>query len=115
MAFKLRRVNANLIIESQLHSMHVTYLSLFFLKAHLFFSPNGDYIISVGGIDFVDQGEAILWDINGKKLQDIQGHKYPIMSAAFSPDGEKIITGDWDGAILRNISNEIIKSKYSLS
>ena len=40
---------------------------------------------------------ARLWDAaSGKELAVLQGHEGPVLSAAFSPDGSKVVTASED-------------------
>lgn len=58
------------------------------------FSPNGLRIVSSGGDDKV----ARIWDANtGTLLMTLRGHAGAVEFAAFSPDGDRIITGSDDG------------------
>ncbi|MEJ6483797.1 tetratricopeptide repeat protein [Nostoc punctiforme UO1] len=41
-----------------------------------------------------------LWDINGTQIgEPWQGHEGPVSAVAFSPDGQKIISGSWDNTL----------------
>ncbi|MEG4456894.1 WD40 domain-containing protein [Microcoleus sp. N9_A1] len=58
------------------------------------FSPNGEFIASVG-----EDRTAKLWSRDGKLLHTFKGHESGIWSVAFSPDGQIIATGSNDGMI----------------
>jgi WD40 repeat protein len=56
------------------------------------FSPDGTRIVTVGG--FRGAHEAKVWDARtGAELLTLQGHTNSVLCAAFSPDGEHVITG----------------------
>jgi WD40 repeat protein len=60
------------------------------------FSPDGTRIVTVGGVRGAH--EARVWDARtGAELLVLQGHTNLVFCAAFSPDGEHIITGSLDG------------------
>jgi WD40 repeat protein len=60
------------------------------------FSPDGTRIVTVGGVRGAH--EAKVWDARtGAELLVLQGHTNLVFCAAFSPDGEHIITGSLDG------------------
>jgi WD40 repeat protein len=41
---------------------------------------------------------ARIWDTaSGKELAVLRGHQGMVLSAAFSPDGTRIVTASWDG------------------
>jgi WD40 repeat protein len=45
-------------------------------------------------------GTAKLWDaVSGAQLLTLKVHAGPIHSAAFSPDGSRIVTRSWDGTV----------------
>jgi WD40 repeat protein len=40
-----------------------------------------------------------VWEAaSGKELLTLKEHSHSIYSVAFSPDGQRIVTGGWDGA-----------------
>jgi WD40 repeat protein len=39
---------------------------------------------------------ARVWDLAGKPLATLQGHTAAVISAVFSPDGQRILTASWD-------------------
>ena len=43
-----------------------------------------------------DDGTARLWDAEGQFQEVLEGHEDWVNSAAFSPDGEQIVTGSDD-------------------
>ncbi len=72
------------------------------------FSPDGTKILltyehyqryqySSGKVRTYTDRAARLWDAaTGKELAILQGHRSKMVSAAFSPDGKKIVTASWD-------------------
>ena len=54
------------------------------------FSPNGEFIVTCTG------RTAILWDLKGNELKNLNGHQSTVFSIAFSPDGKYILTGSDD-------------------
>src|SRR5262249_51954652 len=59
------------------------------------FSPDGTRIVTVGG--FRGAHDAKVWDARtGAELLTLQGHTGSVFCAAFSPDGEHIMTGSMD-------------------
>ena len=39
----------------------------------------------------------MVWEAaNGRELATLKGHSAPVWSVAFSPDGQRIVTGSWD-------------------
>ena len=55
------------------------------------FAPNGK-IFATASWD----GTVKLWDLDGKVLAILQGHKDQVVSVAFSPDGALLASGSWD-------------------
>ncbi|MBW4624906.1 MAG: caspase family protein [Brasilonema octagenarum HA4186-MV1] len=53
-------------------------------------------MIAIGGDD---EGIVYLWDIQGNLIGKFQGHKEPVFSIAFSPDGQTIVSGSSDSKI----------------
>lgn len=57
--------------------------------------------VSPDGRTVVVGNPPALWEIaTGKKKLDLIGHDRPIKSAAFSPDGKRIVTGGGDGTAM---------------
>jgi hypothetical protein len=70
------------------------------------FSPDGDYLIIVGG------NEARLWDWKNGRQSMRFAQQGSVASANFSPDGQRIVTGSWDNAArLWDINTGIAKLK----
>src|SRR5260370_34811614 len=71
------------------------------------FSPDGTRIVTGGtsggfGTSGFVPGVASVWDARtGAELLELKGHTGMVMSAAFSPDGERVITGRADGLAAR--------------
>ena len=43
----------------------------------------------------------MIWDIEtGKLVHELVGHKDRVQSGAFSPDGQRILTGSWDNTAI---------------
>jgi WD40 repeat protein/serine/threonine protein kinase/tetratricopeptide (TPR) repeat protein len=62
------------------------------------FSPDGTRIVTAGTSDGSYSGEASVWDARtGVELLELKGHTAPVVSASFSPDGQRVITGSNDG------------------
>jgi WD40 repeat protein/uncharacterized caspase-like protein len=62
------------------------------------FSPTGTHVATFAG-DIWGGGckEIILWDLQtGRKLRSFSGHTEPVTSLAFSPDGQKLLSGSRD-------------------
>jgi WD40 repeat protein len=71
------------------------------------FSPGGDKVVIAinGEISFYGEGqlltksinnEALVWGVNGNLLTKLTGHKEAILSAAFHPAGNMIVTASSD-------------------
>lgn len=61
------------------------------------FSPNGTLLATWGGKDVSKSGELKLWDAaSGQPIRSFTGHTDLVASAAFSPDGKKIVSGGRD-------------------
>jgi WD40 repeat protein len=59
------------------------------------YSRDGRQIITAGEVGAF--GTATVWDaVTGRKLLTLQGHAEIVCSAAFSPDGRRIVTGSGD-------------------
>jgi RNA polymerase sigma factor (sigma-70 family) len=66
------------------------------------FSPDSKYIASASGAQRAGYGDftASLWDAaTGKELRRFHGHRLPVCSVAFSPDGATLATGSHDGTV----------------
>ena len=72
------------------------------------FSPDGKKIVTSAGAAFENEGENALggmsvgevWDVeSGEELTLLKGHLSCVYSAAFSPDGAKIVTSSADGSV----------------
>jgi WD40 repeat protein len=68
------------------------------------FSPDGKQIISGnGGEDgsgLALPGEVKVWDAeNGRELLSLKGHTGAVLNVAFSPDGQRIVSGGGDRAV----------------
>jgi WD40 repeat protein len=88
------------------------------------YSPDGRFLVTVGGTADIGgrigpytgvEGQSVvqLWDASpdakeykdgkflpeDKELYSFKGHTSTVVSAAFSPDGTRLATGDWDGTI----------------
>jgi WD40 repeat protein len=59
-------------------------------KSIFAFSPNGKYILMASGRN------AKLWDFDGMLIQSFEEHTMEVLSLAFSPDGQYILTGSYD-------------------
>ena len=59
-------------------------------------SENGDLIVSGSQHQHLMQ----VWDAKtGEKLRELQGHTRGVISVAFSPDGNHIVSGSWDNSV----------------
>jgi len=44
--------------------------------------------------------EILIWDLrSGEQIAELKGHKHNVKSLAFSPDGERLVTGSLDGTV----------------
>lgn len=60
-------------------------------------SPDGQTALAAGSLT----NTATLWDVKkGTKLYDLVGHTSPIISAAFSPDNQFVLTGSRNGKVI---------------
>ncbi|GAB4173015.1 MAG: hypothetical protein Fur006_02030 [Coleofasciculaceae cyanobacterium] len=62
------------------------------------FSPDRqpqDQIIATGGFD----NTVKLWSLDGRKLNELRGHKQQITNVSFSPDGRMIVSASLDGIV----------------
>jgi WD40 repeat protein len=96
------------------------------------FSPNGQRVITAG-CDQIDKGSyctsstARMWDAAlGSELAVLRGHEGTVNSAAFSPDGQRVVTASddrtariWDAAtgkelaVLHGHENWVINAQFS--
>jgi WD40 repeat protein len=66
------------------------------------FSPDGTLLVTTVGEDFAafrteSEPTARIWDAKtGKLLAALEGHTAPLHGAAFSPDGEFLVTASGD-------------------
>jgi WD40 repeat protein len=61
------------------------------------FSPDGKFLIAVGGI-LHQPGQVRLWDVVARReCARFEGHADEVMTAAFSPSGRFLLTGDFAG------------------
>jgi WD40 repeat protein len=58
-------------------------------------SPTGDRMVTLAQND----KNAYLWDIAAGKVVAVLQHIDAMSSASFSPDGRRVVTGSWDGAV----------------
>jgi uncharacterized protein (TIGR03067 family) len=66
------------------------------------FSPDGRYLASCSGVweKPLQGGEIILWDLQtGKEKLILPRQPALVFSVLFSPDGKKLLTGDWNGTL----------------
>jgi WD40 repeat protein len=57
------------------------------------FSPDGKKVVTTGGQDTT----VLIWDVeSGRELKKLVGHTREVRSAAFSPDGKRVVTGSYD-------------------
>ena len=65
------------------------------------FSPDGTLLAAAGGDHDRVLPELKLWNTTTLKLQaKLEGHKYLVTGAAFSPDGRTLASGGVDGSII---------------
>lgn len=56
------------------------------------FSPSSDYLVTIGGND------AQMWDVRTAKPNMSFSPHGAVASAAYSPDGKRVVTGSWDNS-----------------
>jgi WD40 repeat protein len=86
------------------------------------FSPDGKLIASASGFPFGDN-TARLWNRNtGEQLHVLEDHSVPVLLAAFSPDGSRLLTGDvngrfilWDPLLGKNLKAWIWKTEAPIT
>src|SRR5262249_50600167 len=67
------------------------------LAARAGFSPDGKRTAAIGRAD-LRGGSAGIWDTDtGMQMLRLPGHEGPLPSAAFSPDGARVLTASFDG------------------
>ena len=67
----------------------------------LAFSPCSRYLVSGSWWQFTDKVSIRLWDVTtGENVQTFWGHSTDVQDLAFSPDGDLLASGGYDGAIL---------------
>jgi WD40 repeat protein len=74
------------------------------------FSPDGRTILLGGGELEGRWGAATLWDLSGKKLQTFAKPYGEVGAVAFSPDGQRILTGSTLGVKLWDVKGNEKKS-----
>lgn len=63
-------------------------------------SPNGRFLASIGEANEDDPTTIVLWNVlNGKKIRTFPGNAPRTLSLAFSPDGNKLLSGGGDRLI----------------
>ncbi len=66
-------------------------------------SPDGTLALTSAGneTDLSHTGELILWDLTtGKEVRRFEGHQNKVSGAAFSPDGQTALSGDYSGVLI---------------
>ena len=70
------------------------------------FSPDGKRVVYSGGnpnllSGSMGKGELRVYDVeSGDSLLNLEGHEGPVLCAAYSPDGTRIVSGAWNGEII---------------
>ena len=70
------------------------------------FSPDGKFILAgsskpirkykPGAKRRIENSGAAIWNISGKKINELRGHTRDVCSVIFSPDGKSMLTGSCD-------------------
>jgi WD40 repeat protein len=69
------------------------------------FSPDGRWVVTASGVSYPPlgydtQGEARVWDaVTGEPVSPALRHEGTVYSAAFSPDGTRVLTAGGDGKV----------------
>lgn len=59
-------------------------------------SPNNNHVVVSGNVP----PKSTVWDMpSGERLLELEGHRDPVTSVAFSARGDRIVTGGWDGSV----------------
>jgi WD40 repeat protein/serine/threonine protein kinase len=69
------------------------------------FSPSGTEILT-----WSDDAAARLWDLEGNPIRTFDEHEDRVRSAAFSPQGDLIVTGSWDRRIWNAQTGKLIRT-----